>query len=370
MRKIIWVIIILIIALAYWWRGSNPAPVASGEVIKIGAIISQTGVAAAFGEMSKFGIELAVKEINEAGGIEGRPVAVIYEDDRTDPKTAAGLYQKLTGIDKVDAIIGSNFDFVTQPIFALAETGEVVVASPSSPRIAGAFEPGAKSFVMMSDFSKIILELKPYLTSSPYKKLGIIHFASAFGAEITKTLTEINSSLGKSKIVEETYNEIGNNDFRTTILKLKDSGVDLVFLDMAGPDPLTFVRQAKQLAYAPVMIADTAIKDSVSMSGAEQALFNGVLVLNWDVTTADFARKFEEIYKRAPGNSVNRAYDAVYVLAQAVAEAESKSDIPKLLETKTWQTPNGPFKFNAEHAAETTAVELQIIKDGQYVKVE
>ncbi len=369
MKKIIWIIVIVVIVgLLVWSRrgGETDKPANSIEPVKLGVIISQTGVASAFGEMSKFGIEMAVKEINEASGMATPMVEVVYEDDRTDPKAATGLYQKLTSIDKVDAIIGSNFDFVTQPIFALAETTGTVVISPSSPRIPGAFETNANSFVMMSDFSKIISELKPYLTGKSYKQLGIIHFASAFGAEITKTLKEINGGLNKPEVVEETYNQIGGNDFRTAILKLKTAGVDVLFLDMAGPDPLTFVRQAKQLGYAPTLIADTAVKDSLAAAGADQSLFNGVVVLNWDVTTDTFAAKFRALHGRDPGNSVNRAYDAVYILVNAVLATETSQEIPAFLEKTQFNTPNGDFRFSPEHAALNTPVAIEVIQDGKF----
>jgi branched-chain amino acid transport system substrate-binding protein len=363
MKKQYIIISVLVLVVVGFLVSKNSKPV-STEKIRIGAVISLTGFASSFGEMAQKGINLAVSEINANGGVDGRELEVIFEDDRTDPKTAAGLYQKMTGIDKVDAIIGSNFDFVTQPIFGLAKTGTTVVVSPSNPRIAGTFDTNAQSFVMMSDFNKIVLAFKDYLTKEQYTKPGIVRFDSAFSAEIAKTLSGIVVDLGKPAIFEETYKQIGNNDFRTTILKLKNAKVDLVFLDMIAQDPSTFLIQAKHLGYKPKVITHVGIIDAMALPALDKKIFNGVVVLNWDVTTEAFAKAFEAKYQIQPSKSANRAYDAVYILSESIAKSKDKADVAKYLESTSFTTPNGRFAFTPEHAAGSTVVGLKIVKDG------
>lgn len=365
------VVILLIIGFAY--NKKVGAPGAGGvdmskEPIKIGAVVSLTGVAASFGEMSKYGIDLAVDEINAAGGVNGRPVAVVYGDDQTDPKTAVGMYQKLTSIDRVDAIIGSNFDFVTQPVFALASSSDTVVVSPSNPRISGGFDTNRHSFVMMSDFSKIVSELTNYLAQVDHKQLAIVRFESVFSEQISRTLNDIELSLKKPAIITETYKQIGNNDYKTIILKLKKAGADIVFLDMVATDPLTFVNQAKQLGYSPKIITHAGIEGPLAMKGVDTSIFDGIVVLDWNASSDVFKSKFEAKYKLVPTNSANRAYDAVYILSKAVADANSdKARIVSSLESQTFVTPNGPFKFTPEHAAGKTPVQIVEIKGGKYV---
>ncbi len=290
-----------------------------------------------------------------------------YEDDQTDPKASVSAYQKLTGINKVDAIIGSNFDFVTQPLFSLANTGETVVISPSNPRIPGAFDTNSHSFVMMTEFDDIVRTFKTYLQGTSYKQLGILRFESAFAESIQKTLGDMQGELGKKPLISETYKDIGNNDYKTQILKLKQAGVDLLFLDMVATDPITFTSQANQLNYHPKLITHVGIKDALNTKDITVKNFEGIVVLNWDVTTADFTNKFNTAYGMNPDKSANRAYDAVYVLAQAVAKSKTKAEIPSLLESTTFTTPNGAFTFNKNHAAASTAVTVEIVKDGKLV---
>ncbi len=367
-KSIIAVVVIVVLGLIIWnVTKKDTDSSATKEPIKIGAILSQTGVAASFGEMSKDGMDMAAEEINAKGGIDGRKVAILYENDNTDPKTAAGLYQKFTGVDKVDAIVGSNFDFVTQPVFALAKLGDTVVVSPSNPRIPGAFETNKNSFVMMSDFSKIIGEFEKYLSKETYTKLAVVRFESAFGEEITKTLNTIQTKLGKPAVIDETYKQIGNNDFKTVIAKLKQANVDIVFLDMIATDPITFVTQAKQLGFKGKILSHIGIETATAIPGTDPNMFNGMVVLNWDVVTSDFHTRFLAKYNKNPINSVNRAYDQIYILAEAISKAKTKDEIAMILETTEFTTPNGVFKFTADHSAANTPVRLEIFEKGKLI---
>lgn len=371
-KKIFWVVGVLILiglvsVIISKSESASTGAFSGGDSIKIGAILSETGAAASFGQMSHNGIELAVKEINAVGGIGGREVVVIYENDQTDPKAAAGAFHKLIGVNKVDAVIGSNFDFVTQPLLALARDNKTVLVPPAQPRIEGAFDTNSHAFVMMTDFSDIIRSVRSYLSETPYQQLGILRFESSFGESIQRTLNELQAELGKKPIIAETYKEIGNNDFRTQILKLKQAKVDLIFLDMVAIDPLTFVSQARQLGYEPKIITHVGIQDTLAIKGADAKMFEGIVVINWDVTTEEFADKFEKAYGVRPDKSANRAYDAVYVLAEAISKARTRDEIPRVMESQTFTTPNGVFGFNKDHAAALTEVEIQVVRDGKLV---
>lgn len=371
MKKYILLAVAVILVLVFAINTNNSNKKSSdSQTIKLGAIISETGVAAAFGEMSHKGIALAVKEINNNGGIDGRKVEVVYEDDQTDPKVSSGLFQKVTGVNKVDAIIGSNFDFVTQPLFSLAKTNKVVVVSPSNPRIPGAFDTNEYSFVMMTEFDSIVRNLKKYLENEKYEQLGILRFESSFAEQIQTSLNDVQKEMGKKPIISETYKQIGNNDFKTQILKLKNSKVDLVFLDMIGPDPVTFINQSRQLGYSPKIITHIGIQDALAMKDIDQKILEGIVLINWNESPSVFKDKFTKEYGIIPDKSANRAYDAVYVLSEAVSKATSSESLPYTLRTKEYMTPNGSFGFNANNSAKDTPILIQKIKDGRFVMYE
>jgi branched-chain amino acid transport system substrate-binding protein len=374
MKKYI-MLTLVVVALAGTYAlsqgGTNTLP-AEQEPIKIATILSETGIAAAFGENAKLGALLAVEEINTAGGIDGRRIELITEDDQTDPKMAVGLYKKVTAIDRVDAIIGSNFDFIVNPLFAEAQKGDTVVITPTSPRIAGAVDTNDHSFTMLSDFSEIVFALRGYLTETPYEKMAVIHYNSAFGSEIVRTINIINAEQGKPAVIDETYNEFGLGDWTPYILKMKKEGVDLVFADMLGTDYLKFATQAKQLGFEAELITSMDVREGLRDTSADLSALENTVVLNWDVLGNDeiFKNKFIEKYNRESDHFAAQAYVAVYVLAEAVQGSETTADRQRILETKMFTTPIGSFSFTKDHTQAKTDVAIEIIKNGKLVPLQ
>ncbi len=372
-NTLIGVVVIILLIGAYALLGQkDKSHVVEKEPIRIGTILSETGIAAAFGENAKLGALLATEEINNNGGIGGRKIELVSEDDQTDPKTAVGLYKKMTSLDGVDAIIGSNFDFVVTPLFGEAENNSTVVITPTSPRIAGAVDTNKNSFTMLTDFSEIVYTLRDYLTLTPYTKMAVIHYNSAFGSEIVKTINAIETQNGKEAVIDETYNGFGINDWTPYILKMKKEGVDLVFADMLGTDYLKFATQAKQLGLTAKLVTSMDVREGLKDTSKDLSVLEDTVVLNWDVLGNDesFKKKFSEKYNREADHFAAQAYVAVYVLADAVNKAETKTDIPKILETETFNTPFGSFSFTIEHTQAKTDVAIQIIKDGKLVSLQ
>ena len=107
------------------------------------------------------------------------------------------------------------------------------------------------------------------------------------------------------------------------------------------------------------------ILDSLNNAEVDKTLLEGVIVLNWEVASADFVKKFEEKYGVKPTKSADKAYAAVQVLAQALAKTKDKSEVPAYLTQTEFKTVAGQIKFTAEHAVESTPVAVQVIRDGQ-----
>ena len=367
-KKIIWsiiaVVIIIIVGISIS-RNTHPAHISTNP-IKIGAVISLTGFAAPWGEYSKQGIELAVKNINDAGGINGRPVQIVIEDDHTDAKAGVSAFNKLTSIDHVQGIIGGVFDFTAQPLMPLALNNKIPFISGSNFRIAGGFDLNDQSFVMLTDFNQTIRKIEPYIASSSIKKLAVIHFKSTFGGEIAKTLDGVMKNLGKGGIIDEPYAKIGDNDFKTTIITLKKQGVDAVFLDMVANDPLIFLRQAKQLGFAPIVMSYNGALDAFT-NETDKSLLNNVVILNWEITTPAFATMFKSAYGVEATKSADKYFDAVYVMAQAIAGSSDSSQVSTYITKNTFATPNGTISFTADHAVKDTTVQVQVMKDGMPV---
>ncbi len=333
-------------------------------IIKIGAVISLTGDASPWGEYAKKGMDLAVESINKNGGINGRNVEIVYEDDHTDPKQAVSSWNKLSDIDKVQGIIGGVFDFTAQPLIPLAESRKIGFISPSNFRIEGGFELNQNSFVMLTDFDQTIMKLKPFIESNKIDNLAVVHFKSTFGTQIYKTLNKVMNELGRHLAFNEQYAKIGNNDFRTTIIKLKSENVDAVFIDAVADDPLNFIKQSTQLGFRPVFITYNGALDAFT-NIQDKKLLEGVVILNWEISTPYFNQLFKDKYNIEATKSADKYFDAVYVMANAIANTNHKDAVSKYIESNTFSTPNGQITFKENHSVKDLSTAIQVYKDGK-----
>lgn len=358
--------VVVLIAGVYLYERNEPATSSEGP-IRIGAVVSFTGIAASYGEPARNAMQLAVEEINANGGIDGRQVELVAEDDQTKPEKALSAFRKLTSVDRVDAVIGGNFDFTTAPLFPVADAEQIAFISPGNLRIPGGLEPSGQSFVLMPDFAKVVRETRTYLEAHETKKIAVVHFKSAFGTQIATTIGEVSNELGRGPIVDEAYTAIGKNDFRTTVATLKDQGVDTVFLDMVDVDPVNFLTAARNIDYHPTVISYYGIIDSFSRPGADKSLLEGVVVLDWESSSERFSRLYQERYGVPSVHSAEKSYMAVYVMAEAIAKAESRDKVASYLASNSFKTPSGPVSFNMDHAVDSTPVRIVVVENGKLV---
>ena len=318
-------------------------PYADSPSIKIGAAISLTGFASDYGDMAQKAMNLAVEEINAGGS----KVELIVDDDQTDPTAAVSAYRKLVDVDHVDAVIGSIFDFTTQPLLPLALKDKKILVVPAQPTIEGSFEMNAQTFSMMPPFEKIIETLAPNIVGTP----GILRYQSDFGKEIERVLTSIAQDKGLPLLSVQSYEKIGAGDFRTQILKLKQDKVDVLFLDMLTPDVVVFKKQAAELGYTPQVIS-YSLYDAIALD-ENKTRYENDLWLDWqDTVSIEFKAKFEDRYGVTPRRGAEASYRAVYVLVDALETADPMKALAA--------------KFTADHSASNAIVTVYKFADGAF----
>ena len=358
-------LIVIGLVLSLSINSNKTNKIGDNNPITIGAVLSMTGPAASFGEYAKNGMELAVNEINQNGGIDGRKVRVIYEDDKTDSKGAVSAYSSLVNVDKVSGVIGGLWDFTAQPIFPLALSNKIAFISPSNFRIQDGFESNEQSFVMLTDFNKVLGKLSDYLKQDSVKKIAVVHLSSTFGSEIGKSINQVSIDLGKGEILNESYSSMGTNDYRTTIAKLKQSNVDTVFLDMVDVDTVTFLTQSKNLGFTPKFITYVGSYDAFKPEN--KSLLEGVIVLNWQTNSPKFIEQYRKAYNADPAKSAYHSYDAIYVMAEAIAKTKTNAEVANYIATNKFKTINGSIEFLGTHEVSSTPVEIDIYKSGVLV---
>lgn len=366
-KKYIYIAIIFVVALFFirMYKTQDAADM-STHPIKIGASLSLSGSAADFGNMAKKGIDLAVQEINTQGGVKGRKVEVIFEDDQTNAVTAKSVYEKLVHVDKVDAIIGGIFDFTAQPVLPSAEKDNIVYISPVN-FITKTFVMNKNTFVMYPNFDKVISKLDVLLNTQDVGRLGMIRFDSGFSESIRDTLQRLMVSR-KGDLHEEVYKSIGSSDFRTNILKLKNKNPEFVFLDMLDFDIEKYFKESAVLGFNIPVIGYTTFRDVLNKE-KDIRKYNGSYMIDWELPSDTYVENFKKQYGEIPRRGSDKSYEAVYVLAQAVAGSNTKEGVANYMSQHEFKTPISTIKFNSAHGVDDIQVEILHVKDGILKKI-
>ncbi len=204
--------------------------------VVIGAVVPLTGDGAAYGVPIQHAGLIALKEINDAGGIGGQPVEVIWEDGKCDPKESAIAAQKLINADKVQIIFGGVCSSETLAIAPLAEEANVLVISPSatSPKITDAGEFIFRTSPSDAFAGRVAAEYA-------YSKLGkktaaVISETTDYAQGLREVFTQVFEALGGDVVVDETFNT-RETDFSTALVKVKATSPDVIYLVPQTPAP-------------------------------------------------------------------------------------------------------------------------------------
>ena len=163
----------------------------SGEPIKVGVYLPLSGANAAVGQSGVEGIEMAVEEINAAGGIAGRPIEIIKEDEENDPTTAVSVVNKLINQDEVVAIIGSVNSSVTLAAMEVSEDAGIPMVTPIS---SGAAITGSGNQYIVRGQANDLLQagaVVEYAIAKGYQKIGLMYQNDDYGGGARDVIVEI-----------------------------------------------------------------------------------------------------------------------------------------------------------------------------------
>jgi branched-chain amino acid transport system substrate-binding protein len=308
------------------------------EPIKLGHITPRTGFLGQLGAYAVMGIQLAVEEANAKGGVLERPIEVVYEDS-VNPGTAVQKARKLIEKDKVIAIIGEISSASTLAI------GDVVqeVGIPFINTGANSDEIRGKkchryTFCSEASNTMYVNSIGKWLIGN--KKFSKWHFLTAdyaFGHDLYR--------VSKKLLLDNGGTELGNDmiptntpDYSSYILKLKSVNPDLLFLNLAGVDQTTFLKQYKEFG-APFETAG-GVMDTVQFWAAGPDAITGVWPCIWyhdlNVPSAkDFTQRFTKKFQKPPDNQAWSDYIATNTILRTIEKTGStdSKDLVKYLES-------------------------------------
>lgn len=245
-------------------------PWALAQTVKIGIELPLTGYGATYGEDAKRAVELAVDEVNAGGGISGKKVEVIFEDDGGIGKTAVAATQKLATVDKVPVIIGGMMSSAALPAAPVAKENKVVFLSTisSHPELTG---PGGYIYrIHTTDrvnantagkFSTKILKLK--------KGAGLVA-ASDYGRSLIKFTQASFEKEGGTWLITENFSQ-GSNDFRSQLTKIKEKNPEVLFIAATVKEAAQMIRQMVELRMKMPVIGSSMLDDPALITLAGEA---------------------------------------------------------------------------------------------------
>jgi branched-chain amino acid transport system substrate-binding protein len=321
--------------------------------IKIGATMPLTGYAASYGEDAKRGVELAVDQVNKAGGIRGKKVEAIFEDDQGAGKTGVAAMQKLVTMDKVPVIVDGMMSATALPAAPICRENKVVFIGTltSHPEVTS---PGGYIYrIAASDVVNANVEAKFAYNVLKKKRAAGLTATTDYGVRFKKIVQERFEKLGGSWVGSDEFPQ-GATDYRTQLAKLKEKNPEVVFVVATHKEAAQMLRQMVELKFRPVVIGTSMFDDPllIELAGdsAEGVYFTvgAGMVSGLEKKQKDFEAAFKAKFGKDPAISAKHFYDATSLAIEAIkAGGETGPEIDKAMSnTKDYMGVTGSIKFN------------------------
>jgi branched-chain amino acid transport system substrate-binding protein len=323
------------------------------DTIKIGLTASLTGPAAEEGRYKVQGAQLAAEEINKAGGILGKRVELVVEDDQTTNPGIVTAFSKLAGDKDIVAFIGSvrsTQNMAMSP--EVMKLGKPLMMGGTDPALTHMGNPWYFRFRPNDSYSARVMADFGVGTLNK-KKWAIVHSTDAFGTGGMKALVEVLKGMGIEPVLVQGYTN-NSQDFTPVALALKRSGADVMASYFTfEPDLGIFAKQLNQLGVHIPWVGSAANIATTALRLAGPALYNtyGVVDFNSDScpSAKAFTAKYEATYNVRPDHLSGWPYDAMHVLALAINNAKSlepEKIRQAILAIKNYQGAEGTYNFD------------------------
>lgn len=341
--------------------------------IRLGGAFGLSGNCAEWGEGEKKAAQMAVDEINDAGGVNGKKINFIIEDTQCENKTTVNAIIKLVHADGVQALIGPTWGDAYQGASAVLNASRVVGVSPDTAMEALELErqPIDYIFSTYAPQRKEITMLQAYAADANLKKIAMVWDQDSYSTMMTRLFKEAAPARG-IMITDEHEMPTGSQDFRTIIAKIKSASPDAVFISFLAPHTkASFLKQAKELGFAGTILSAADIQDE-SVLKSFGKLMDGVIytypVANEGQTA--FRAAYQKKYNAEPqGPAAVNAYDAVRIVAEAMkGGATTGTEIrDALLRARIKGAFIDDLYFNEKHQIAGGAFEVKTVRNGAFV---
>ena len=337
MKKFISVMLVAAMAVtALTGCGSNSGSSSKKDADKyyIGGIGPTTGATAIYGTAVKNGAQIAVDEINAAGGINGKQIEYRFEDDQNDAEKAVNAYNTLKDRG-MQMLVGTT---TTAPCIAVAgktasDNVFQITPSASSPDVLSSGN-GNVFQVCFTDPNQGVASAQYIAENKLATKIGIIYDSSdVYSSGIEEKFEAEAKTQGLNIVSKAAFTADSKTDFGTQLQKAKDAGADLLFLPIYYQEASIILKQADTMGYKPKFFGVDGMDGILTVENFDTKLAEDVMLLTpfaadaKDKTVQNFVKTYKEKYEDTPNQFAADSYDAVYALKAAIEESKATTDM-------------------------------------------
>lgn len=337
MKKFLCMMMAVLMVLAMAACGGEPANNGGNDTpdattVKIGGIGPLTGAYANYGLSEKNGAELAVKEINEAGGIAGKQIELSYQDSQGESESAVNAYGKLMDWG-MEVSLGCVLSGENASVVAAARDDDVLLITPSG-SADKCIDGNDKAFrVCFYDSYQGAAAAQYIKDNNMVDTVGILYQSdNDYSVGLYNAFVAKCGELGITIAETQTFTSSTNTDFSTQVSALVSSGVKLVFIPLYAEEASTFLTQAHgKFADDVYFFGADGLDGILGKVEQDTSLANNVLMFtpfaadNPAENVQSFVKKYQEAYGATPDQFAADAYDAIYAIKAAVEKAGSTS---------------------------------------------
>jgi branched-chain amino acid transport system substrate-binding protein len=371
-KLIILTILIIIVvlggALELYTFGLSGKAISNQETIDIGAPLTLSGKLASFGVDIKKGIDLAVSEVNQKGDYK---LNILYDDTQSDTTTAVTTVKRMIETENIKILIGPLASADVLASMPITEENKIILFTP----ISGSEDIKGK-YVFKNRESTLLhgKRMAEVLYEKGIRKVAVLSANAANSITYKSSFIARFKELGGQVVYTADY-DTKNTDFKTDITKLKESDAEAVYIcPNSGVDGALIVKQLRELNFQGLIAGATALESKEFLTGASSSA-EGVMFTTafFDVNSEqakEYNLKFKSLYASDSGPFAANAYDAVYLLKEAVefCKGDNSDCITNYLHTKVknYRGVGGETTFDKTGNV-IKPVRVKVVENGKFV---
>lgn len=359
--------------------GATPAAAQGKSPYVLGAVLSLSGPVAANGVPTRDGIQVAVEEINAAGGLDGHPVEVLFEDDQSKPDQAVILTNKLITQNRVLLILGASFGSTTNAVASVVEKQKIPQLSPTA-WTKEDLRLLPQTFYFLADFVTVVDRMLDFITRDlKAKRVGILRLSREYGQIGSEAFQKLKGKYGVEIVREERGND-PDTDFTPQLTNIRAARPEVLVSWFANPAGAISIKNARQLGMTIPILGPVSMATRPTITAGGPAA-EGTFIQSFIASDDPLPRQrhFVDLFRgkrgKLPEVFESIGYDMVRVAAAALRKAggdrPDAGKVREALEATQYEGAMSILKYSSKvHEPDPASIMFIKVQQGKFVRAQ